>query len=53
MNAALVLLAIGVLAILARMIGWSRRRAGQADLGSVSHQWVAEHRLSHPQERQQ
>jgi hypothetical protein len=52
MNAVLVLVGIGVLWMIARMTARSHRRAGRSDLGSVSHQWVAEHRLSHPQERQ-
>jgi hypothetical protein len=54
MNGVLLALGIGVLLwIIAWMIGWAHWRAGgRADLGSVSHQWIAEHRMAHPQERQ-
>jgi hypothetical protein len=35
---------VGAIFALAR--SW-QRRGGDEDLGSVSHQWVAEHRLGH------
>jgi hypothetical protein len=45
-----IVLAVVVVAVIARTIGWSRGDTARSDLGSVSHQWVAEHRLSQPQE---
>ena len=50
MTGVLIVLAVGVVAVLVRTIGWSHGDTSRSDLGSVSHQWVAEHRLSHPQE---
>jgi hypothetical protein len=34
-------------AILVLVRSW-QRRSGREDLGAVSHQWVTEHRLGHP-----
>ena len=39
---------VGVtLAIIVFVRSWQRRRSPE-DLGAVSHQWVNEHRLGHP-----
>jgi hypothetical protein len=38
--------------IVASTIAWSRERGRDSDLGSVSHHWIAEHRLSQTQEQQ-
>jgi hypothetical protein len=29
-------------------IAWLPRRSSKQDLGAVSHQWIAEHRIGHP-----
>ena len=39
-----ILAVVGVIATL--VLSWQRRSSNQ-DLGTVSHQWVAEHRLGH------
>jgi hypothetical protein len=36
-----------VFAIVVLLRSW-QRRSGPEDLGAVSHQWVNEHRLGHP-----
>jgi hypothetical protein len=36
-----------IFAIVAALRVW-QRRSGPEDLGAVSHQWVTEHRLGHP-----
>jgi len=41
-----IVLGIGLLVALARTIAWRHERGRPADLGFVSHQWVAEHRLA-------
>jgi len=46
MNAAWIILGLGVLGAITAMIGRSQGRGQQSNLGSVSQQWVAEHRLS-------
>jgi hypothetical protein len=51
MNALWIIIAITILAAIARTIAWSHERR-PADLGFVSHQWVAEHRLSQAQDPQ-
>jgi hypothetical protein len=52
MNAVFIILGLALVGIVARLIGWSRVRSRPAELGFVSHQWVAEHRLSQGQDRQ-
>jgi hypothetical protein len=52
MNGTWVLLGLGVLGVVAATIGWLQGRSQQADMGSVSHQWIAEHRLSQTQDSQ-
>ena len=46
----LLILGFGLLAGVIAMIGWSSGRGTDADMGSVSHQWVSEHRLSQTQD---
>jgi len=41
---------VAVAGILAALASARRRTAGPADLGVVSHQWIAEHRLSSAEE---
>jgi hypothetical protein len=41
-----ILIGIGIAGLLAKRAGWLRERGGQSDLGVVSDQWLAEHRLS-------
>jgi len=43
---------VGVVAIVAVVIGLAQRFGVRPDLGSVSDQWVAEHRLSQPRDTQ-
>jgi len=45
----MIVLAVGVTAV-ATAVRWSQGRGGESDLGSVSHRWVAEHRLSQTQD---
>jgi hypothetical protein len=48
MNAIWLVVGAGaIFAILALIRVW-QRRSGSEDLGAVSHQWVNEHRLGHP-----
>ena len=51
MNAVWILAGIAGLGSLAQLVTWALARGRTPDLGSVSHQWVAEHRLSQKQER--
>jgi hypothetical protein len=46
MNIAWIVLGIGVVAVLAKWLAWPANRDARANLGFVSHQWLAEHRLS-------
>jgi len=52
MNALWIVVGLGLIGAIARTIGRSRRRRRRPDLGFVSHQWVAEHRLSQGLDRQ-
>jgi hypothetical protein len=52
MNGVWILMGLGVLAVVAVAFGWLQGRTQQADLGAVSHQWIAEHRLSQTQDSQ-
>lgn len=51
MNALWIVIGLGLVGALARTIGWSFRRHRPTDLGLVSHQWIAEHRISQEQDR--
>ena len=51
MNAVWILVGIAGLGALAQLVTWSLGQGRKSDLGSVSHQWVAEHRQSQTQER--
>ena len=51
MNAVWILAGIAGLGALAQIVTWALGQGRKADLGSVSHQWVAEHRLSQTHER--
>jgi hypothetical protein len=46
MNVVWIIVGVGIVGFLAKRIAWSGRRDGQSDLGFVSQQWLAEHRLS-------
>jgi hypothetical protein len=48
MNVVWILVGIGIFGVLAlaKRIAWPHKRGAQSDLGFVSHQWLAEHRLS-------
>jgi hypothetical protein len=46
MNAVSIVLGLGVLAAIVRALLLRRHRGKAADLGAVSHRWVAEQRLS-------
>jgi len=46
MNIVVIAVGAGLVAVLAKWMAWPRTRAGRVDMGFVSHQWVAEHRLS-------
>ena len=50
MNPVWIVVGLGLaIVVIARVTSW--RRGGQpADLGSVSHQWIAEHRLGSGQD---
>ena len=44
------IIGFGILGALVVLVGLSQRRGRRADLGFVSDQWVAEHRLSQTQD---
>jgi hypothetical protein len=46
----IIVLAVAVLAAVATIVGKSRGPAGRGDLGTVSPHWLAERRLSQPQD---
>ncbi len=46
MNALWIVVGIGIFGVLANRLAWAYERGRQSDLGFVSHQWLAEHRLS-------
>jgi hypothetical protein len=47
MNTIWIIASLAVIgAIIALIRAWQQRR-GDQDLGAVSHQWIAEHRLGH------
>ena len=46
MNVVWIIVGVGIVGFLAKWIAWSGTRGGQSDLGFVSQQWLAEHRLS-------
>ena len=46
MNVVWIVVGIGILGGVARWIPWPHERVGQSDLGLVSQQWLADHRLS-------
>jgi sugar phosphate permease len=52
MNTAEIVLGLGAVAVIAAIISWAHGRSRPADLGSVSHQWIAEQRLSQTQDSQ-
>jgi hypothetical protein len=45
MNVLWILLGIGIFGVLAKPIARLHQHGGPLDLGCVSHQWLAEHRL--------
>ena len=45
-----IVLGIGLVAVLAKKIVWRQKRWEQLDMGFVSAQWVAEHRLAQTQD---
>ena len=47
-----IILGIGLVGAIAATIAWFQGRGQNTDLGFVSHQWVAEHRLSQTQDSQ-
>jgi hypothetical protein len=44
--------AVGVAGAILALVMWRFRRERQSDMGAVSRQWVAEHRLGEPNDRQ-
>jgi len=46
MNAVWIVVGIGIFGVLARQVAWAYERGAPSELGFVSHQWLAEHRLS-------
>ncbi|MEO8258984.1 MAG: hypothetical protein ABI868_16680 [Acidobacteriota bacterium] len=50
MNTVWVALALAVLAVVIVLLSSWRRRTHPADLGAVSHQWIAEHRAASGQD---
>jgi len=46
MSFGLFVVAIGVIAILAKSVVWTDKHRRPSDLGFVSQQWLIEHRLS-------
>jgi len=53
MNMVAVLVGIGILGFLVRSITWQTERRDRSDLGTVSQQWLAEHRSSQTSSRGQ
>jgi len=51
MNGVLVAVGLGV-SVLIAVVAWWRGRGRHSDLGFVSNQWVAEHRLSQQHDSQ-
>jgi hypothetical protein len=41
-----IVVSVVIAGALAKGVIWTRNRSSESDLGSVSHQWIAEHRLS-------
>jgi hypothetical protein len=50
MNAAEIIAGLAVLGAIAAIAAWAQGRGRPADLGSVSHQWLSEQRLSQTQD---
>jgi hypothetical protein len=50
MNVVWIVVGAAAVGVVVRLVAWSHGRARQADLGSVSHSWIAEHRLSQTQD---
>jgi hypothetical protein len=46
MNALWIVLGFAVVGAVGRIVTWSRTGGRQSDLGSMSHHWVVEHRMS-------
>ena len=46
MNLVWIVLAVAALGAIVKRVVWPRERGSQSDLGFVSHQWIAEHRLA-------
>lgn len=46
MNIVWIVLGVGIVGVLAKRVAWPDRRDAEANLGFVSHQWLADHRLS-------
>jgi hypothetical protein len=46
MNIVWLFIGTGALAFLVQQVAWPRTLRGKIDSGFVSHQWLAEHRLS-------
>jgi len=53
MSMVAVLVGIGILGILVRSITWRTERSDRTDLGTVSQQWLSEHRSSQTSSRGQ
>jgi hypothetical protein len=51
MNTGWIIAGLGVVGVVAAIV-LGRARGRESDLGSVSEHWVAEHRLSQPQDSQ-
>jgi hypothetical protein len=43
---------VGLAGAILALVMWRFRRERQTDMGAVSRQWVAEHRLGEPNDRQ-
>jgi hypothetical protein len=52
MNAEWIVVGLAIMGVLASIVGWAQTRGRPADLGAVSHNWLAEHRLSQTQDSQ-
>jgi uncharacterized membrane protein len=50
MNLVWIAVGLGALTAVVALIRRSRARGRQADMGTVSHQWISEHRLSQTQD---